>query len=87
MIAEEFNEDCLELNHVRRSVLQLIAEEASVLHQFVDPTQTVRNCPRYSQSPNEESVVAAYKIRERYWFNQMAVHGGENILVCIVLAM
>lgn len=83
VIAEEFNEDCLVLNHVQRSVLQLISEEASVGHLFIDPTQSVRTALGIPNPQTDESLTAAYQVRERYWLDQIALHHDKNILICI----
>ncbi len=85
MIAEEFNEDCLELNHVKHSVLQLISEEASIAHRFVDPPQKVRTALGMTITwlDDENDKDLSTRKRERYWLNQIEAHKSENILVCI----
>lgn len=83
LIAEEFNEDCLELNHVHRSVLQLVCEENSAIHLFVDPIQAIRNSLGIPSAQREEDLTEAYQLREEYWFNQLQLQTAENVLICI----
>lgn len=83
LIAEEFNEDCLELNHVHRSILQLIGEETSTRHLFMDPVQSMRTHLGIPSGQRDEDLILAHKMREAYWLKLIKQQPEANILLCI----
>ena len=72
LLAEEFSEELLPLNHVKESVLQSISSQQKISHLFCDPNTEERRINNISNTDHNK--------REKFWFNRLIPQDHLNIL-------
>lgn len=71
-IAEEFSEEALQINKVKYSTIQSVANKLELKHIFCDPTTEERQKNKITKKDTDK--------REEYWFECLRNVVNENIL-------
>ena len=83
IVAEEYNEDCLEKYNMSESILQSLAKEMGLTHIFLEPSIKQKIKLGINDFMEKNHKLLTFEIREKYWISKLQNNLNDNIF-CVI---